>query len=342
MTGRIDRSLTKRPFHADAKDRKILASLSENGRAPVTALASQTKLSRDAVTYRIRHLEKAGVLLGVAPVVDLAMFGFGTYHVFLSLDAKNAAGKEELRKHLQGHPHTRALVEHSDTWDLEWTLIARSLHEFDSLLAALIGRFGPLILRQETAAVTKGFSSNNLPLAFYEGVEREILWKQASAPPVLDGKDVSIIEALAKDGRQSTYSLSRKVRVSPDTVGYRIKNLLKAGVIRTFTAVPSLSALGFEVHTLALKMRPLSAQAEVRLAQFCRDHKYILRAVKTFGAYDALITLAVDTPATYHEVVKEIKTRFSDLIETQHTWVWYRELAYEYFPRAVTGHKHSA
>ena len=51
---------TEKKVKLDLKNKKICRCLSENARTPYTKIAKQVGLSKDAVKYRIKNLEKTG------------------------------------------------------------------------------------------------------------------------------------------------------------------------------------------------------------------------------------------------------------------------------------------
>jgi DNA-binding Lrp family transcriptional regulator len=61
----------------DAIDRKILATLQEDGRLSVTDLADRVSLSLSACHRRLRELEGSGAIKGYRAVVDAAALGLG-------------------------------------------------------------------------------------------------------------------------------------------------------------------------------------------------------------------------------------------------------------------------
>lgn len=62
----------------------------------------------------------------------------------------------------------------------------------------------------------------------------------------MDKLDLSLIDELTRDARQSSAELSRKLKVSETTVRRRIQHLEEQGII-TFTTVLSPSKLGYNI-----------------------------------------------------------------------------------------------
>lgn len=77
----------------DNIDRKIIEMLQENARVSVKEIAKAVFLSSPAVSSRIEHLEKAGVITGYHAAINPMMLG---YHIkaFINLEVEPARKKE--------------------------------------------------------------------------------------------------------------------------------------------------------------------------------------------------------------------------------------------------------
>ena len=58
------------------KDMKILRELDFDARQPVSQIARKVGLSPEVTAYRIKQLEKKGIITGYYPVIDLSKLGY--------------------------------------------------------------------------------------------------------------------------------------------------------------------------------------------------------------------------------------------------------------------------
>ena len=87
----------------DKIDRKILSLLQENARYPLKYLAQKVFLSSPAVSTRIEHLEKAGILTGYHATIDPVALGYHiTAFINLTLDPKQ---KDEFYPYVKDCPN---------------------------------------------------------------------------------------------------------------------------------------------------------------------------------------------------------------------------------------------
>ena len=74
----------------DATDRKILRVVQQEGRLANAAIAERVNLSESACSRRLRELERTGVILGYAAMVDPKRVGLGLT-VFLTITLTSQA-----------------------------------------------------------------------------------------------------------------------------------------------------------------------------------------------------------------------------------------------------------
>jgi DNA-binding Lrp family transcriptional regulator len=120
----------------DDVDRLLLRALSENGRAPVRALARDLALADSAVSTRLRRLRDSGALAGVHAEVDPAALGRTVQAVVrVRLGAGTACGlyEEELRR----MPAVLGAIALLGEFDLEVRLACHGMHDLDVAVAAL-------------------------------------------------------------------------------------------------------------------------------------------------------------------------------------------------------------
>ena len=123
----------------DATDRRLLVALSKDGRRAAADLAKELGLSRQAVTDRIRDLERRGVIRGYRADVDPSALGLGVRaHLRLTLDG-SAHGKRErdVLKRLTGHPMVRSVYRVSGEDCFVAEVVCRQIQDVNAILGDL-------------------------------------------------------------------------------------------------------------------------------------------------------------------------------------------------------------
>jgi len=127
----------RRPL--DATDRRLVVALSRDGRRAAADLAKELGLSRQAVTDRIRDLERRGVIRGYRADVDPAALGLGVRaQIRISLDGSAAHGREgAVLKRLTSHPMVRSVYSVSGEDCFVAEVVCRRIQDVSAILGEL-------------------------------------------------------------------------------------------------------------------------------------------------------------------------------------------------------------
>jgi DNA-binding Lrp family transcriptional regulator len=119
----------------DDLDRKLIALLRENARAPASALAKALKVARGTVQNRLAKLERDGTIAGftirVRPTTEERQIG-----AFMTI-AVEGNRIETLLRTLRGDPAIVTLYTTNGRWDLVAEIRADTLQAFDEVLGRI-------------------------------------------------------------------------------------------------------------------------------------------------------------------------------------------------------------
>ncbi len=123
----------------DATDRRLLTALAQDGRRPAADLAKELGYSRQAVTERIRALEREGVVRGYRAEVDPKALGLTVLaFVHLTLDGTQGPKKErEVLRRLTSNPLVRSVHRVSGEDCFVARVLCRRIEDINVLLAEL-------------------------------------------------------------------------------------------------------------------------------------------------------------------------------------------------------------
>ena len=122
----------------DRTDRALLLALSRDGRRPAADLAKELGLSRQAVTERIRELERRGVIRGYCADVDPVALGLGVRaQLRITLDGKTPQKEKEVLRRLTASPLVRSVYRVSGEDCFVADVICRRIEDVNTLLLEL-------------------------------------------------------------------------------------------------------------------------------------------------------------------------------------------------------------
>ena len=131
----------------DDIDRRLLALLRVDGRAPVTGLARELDVSRATVKSRLERLITSGVVLGYTVRIHDESAP-GSVRAIALIEVEGRSTTQVIRE-LRGIPEIQALHTTNGGWDLVAELQMETLVEFDRVLARIRSIDG--VLNSETS-----------------------------------------------------------------------------------------------------------------------------------------------------------------------------------------------
>jgi len=153
-----------------------------------------------------------------------------------------------------------------------------------------------------------------------------------SSPPIkLDSKDKKILELLSQDARMSISEISKKSKIQRDSVAYRINKLEKLNVIKFYTTILNPSALGFPIYSYVhIKLHNLDESLEKQFVAFLVANPQVTYVVKISGEWDYDITIAAKDLGNFDDVLKEIRYKFSKIIQIYSSDLILQEYKFDY------------
>lgn len=134
-------------FHLDQLDRKIIATLRSDGRAPIAKIASVLRVSRATVQTRLDRMVNSGAILGFTVRVQEPGGATGLRAVMM-IEVAGRSTSAIIRQ-LRSFPQLRALHTTNGAWDLIAEISAEDLQSFDRILREIRSIDG--ILNSETS-----------------------------------------------------------------------------------------------------------------------------------------------------------------------------------------------
>ena len=129
----------------------------------------------------------------------------------------------------------------------------------------------------------------------------------------LDNIDKRILFELDKNARIPETKLAKIVGRSPESIRYRIKQLMKKNIIQGFTIWIDPTKIGFTSAKLYLNLANKPKQKKEFVEYVTKDKRLFWLGIAE-GAWNAGLTYFVRTPREFFDLKNELFSKFKDLI----------------------------
>jgi len=148
---------------------------------------------------------------------------------------------------------------------------------------------------------------------------------------MLDSIDNRILSELSENCRQTQAALSRRIRLSPDRVKYRIHKLERTGVITKYATSINPYKFGVCLYKTYLRLEN-DKQRINKLVHYLEKHPRVYWAAECYGHWDLMFATFAKDPKEFHLIQDDILAKFSDIVLGFSVYVlidvWYFSRAY--------------
>lgn len=125
---------------------------------------------------------------------------------------------------------------------------------------------------------------------------------------LIDEKDRKILAELDKNARKTDSEIAKKVGTSKQVVNFRIKNLVKKGIINNFYTVVDISKLGLNCYYLFLQLENVNKEQERKILEKINSLDYIGWLISGMGRWDAVVLINAKDVSDFEKYLNNIVT----------------------------------
>lgn len=292
-------------------DKKLLYELNWDCRQTNSKLAKKLRVSKQVINYRIKRLEEEKIIFGYSTLIDWRKLGYNSTRVYLKWKNITLEKEMEIEEYVRKNPFFMWSIKFEGEYDFAfyvWTKEASSFYEeFNKFLL----KYQKYILKKE---VCESFAMINYPMKFLiesKKVDEKIigLGKEIN----FDKKDYELLKIFSFNARAQIVEISRKVKLTPKAVIYRIKNLEKKGIILGYNAIINTEEMGYSFYKIDFYLNDISRFSEMQ--EFAKAHKKIVYMMKTIGGPEYEVEAIVKGANELEELINEIRSKFRNEVE---------------------------
>ena len=139
----------------------------------------------------------------------------------------------------------------------------------------------------------------------------------------MDNKDIEIIKIMENDARISILELSKRVKLSHDTVRYRLNKLIKQGIIEKFIVRVNKKKLGYNLYAvIMISLWNYSQNEWDNFLKFLMENPKIVAIEKVSGDFDLKIAFWAKDSEEMDQVALSIKISYPKIIKNWHSFIF--------------------
>lgn len=309
-------------YKIDLKDRKILYELDLDCRQSNSQIGKKVGLKRDVVAYRINKLKEEGAISNFWTLIDTFKLGYNVFRIYITFQYINPKIKNEIIQYF---------VKYKDSWvvntdkgeiDLAIVIWSKNIFNFYNFWNKTLDMYEDYFEKYAISIYVQGVAFEKTYLL---GLEHEksdrVLWEPTCGvdPVHIDEIDYKLLNELAMNARIPLIELSEKLKCSSQSVNYRIKNLIKSGVIMSFRVNLNLKYLGLQNYKVDIYLK--DHRLKKPIIDFLKSKSYVEYLNFSLGWADIEPEFVVKNMEELLKIIENIDSHFPNSIKKQNFWI---------------------
>ena len=297
------------------KDKKILFELDKNSSASYSEIAKKVRLSKEVVFHRINKLVDEKIILKFHTVPASYRLGLTAYKVYLRLSDISKENLKTLVNYLIKNKKVFWIGTCKGRWDLIFGVWAKTIEEFFTIHDQILDKFSKYIQDKELSISRESFQYNRR--WFYHDTldPIEFNFGEKESKVQLDEKNQEILNILTDNSRTKLIEVSKKIKLNPKMVAYRIKRMKKEGIIKGYKVLLNPSLMGFSTCKAFVFFKNINEAKKKEFIEYCKRLPNTINIVITFAPWDLEIMFETKTYEDYFKIMDNVKEKFKDIIK---------------------------
>ena len=323
----------------DKFDLKLINELENNARESLSKIAKKLRTSQQVISYRMNSLEKRGVIGGYYSIINILSLGYTIYRTLIRLSNITDKKREEIINYLMKDGNVLWLVDCGGKWDLLVNFMAKNIVQYSELIRNLKSKFPNQIQNYDILTIVEVIyfgrdyftnkirSINQQP--YFVGTKKT----EPQKLDELDETNLKILSIISENSRLNAAEIADKIKISPNTVILRMKELHKKGIIQGYKPLIHLDKTDYKGYKALIKFQNINEKKEEELINYVGRNVNVVGVIKIVGACDIEIEFEVETQDQMLKITRDIRDKFKDIIKEFELLPLYHEYRYNFFPK---------
>ena len=319
------------------KDKKIIYQLSLDSRQSTSKIAKKVGLSPQLVEYKIKRLEKLGVIKGYYTCIDISKIGYSIFKIYLKLQNLDEKKEKEMIEDLKNNPNITWVATCDGIWDIYLVFWSKNIFQFNEIFTEINNKYSFYFSKKSIIANTKVIQlmRKHLAPSKKEMDFSKFIWAGEISEITLDKIDFQILLAISLNARLSDMEIGRKLGLSRNVVAYRLKKLIEQKVIYGCKVFLNGELLNFKTYKIFLTIQSLKS------GSYAYRNRLSFVAAKDYNALANMgnweLELDIESPSieTNHNLIRELRNRFTDVIREVEIMHIHRSYKYLYIAEGL-------
>jgi len=299
----------------DLKDRKILYELDINSRQTLTQIGKKVGLPKTVVAYRIKRLQERGIIKNFYTVIDVYKLGFIMMRFHYRYQYTTPELEREIIDYFINKPNSTLVASTQGMFNLKVVKIIKEINEFYNIWQDSQKKYGHYFQDKTSALfIDEMYYAPSYLLANHDDRERrkKITLVGREKQVQIDDVDFKILKLISVNARMPITDIAGQLKYSTRTINYKLKKLIKSGVIKGFRTDIEVTKLGYSIFRVNIFLRDYNERNKI--IKYIRDNPNLVFIDTYTGDADLELEFYLENISQLYIIMQNIISDFPNAI----------------------------
>jgi Lrp/AsnC family transcriptional regulator, regulator for asnA, asnC and gidA len=299
----------------DSKDREILYQLDLDSRQSFAKIGKKVGLSKTVIAYRVNKLIENNIIKTFYTVIDAFKLGYVSFRIYLVYQYMTQEKEKEIIDFFISQKLNWWTISAEGRFDLALIMWVKDINDFYSFWEEALRRYRDYFLEQQFSVYVQQYSYRHSYLLddMNKSDRTKFEITGGEAPSIIDELDFKLLRIIAPNARMPVKEIAQYLDTTVAVVNYRIKKLMKEGVIQGFRADIDFGRLGYQFFKADIDLKDYKQRGKI--INYAKTNPHLVRIDKSVGISDLELEYHVQSLEQFHEVMKDLINKFPDAIK---------------------------
>jgi Lrp/AsnC family leucine-responsive transcriptional regulator len=277
-------------------------------------------LTKEMVYYRIKRLQELGIIENFYTDFQLTPLGQKIYvRLYFNYQNINPSIKREIIQYFVGSDEAIVVASLEGNYDLMVIVICPDIYKIYPYLEYMQVKYGDYFKERYAAMylIRNQYNPSFLLSEQTKKIEPHVHMEYQEIP--YDELDLNILKALDLNARMPITRLAEELHSTVSVVHYRLKRLIKLGVILGFGVSINWEKLGYRFYHVEIGLKQYHMRSEI--IRYLMENPYFRSMHQLIGhASDLEIDFILENVTQLHEVMDTLSSRFPESVKDFKYW----------------------
>src|SRR3989344_9656414 len=242
-------------------DARIIYELNWDARQSYSELSKKLHVSKQVVRYRIKNLEKQGILISYHAVIDWRKLGYNALRIYVKWQDITLEKEKEVYTHIKKDPLFMWSIRFEGEIDIAFYVWIKEIPEFSKKWFAFISKYKKYIQNYE---IYESVDMVHYPMKFLVDkpeISELVMGREKEVD--YDELDYEILKIVTTNGQTPITEIAKKIKRTPKAALYRLKKLEKKKIIMGYYALIDETKLGYVFYKIDFYLNDMTRLKEM-------------------------------------------------------------------------------